>query len=164
MADGSIVHIAGAPVQVGAQLRQRCSWCGAVLADYALDRIAVPEGQDPMPSMWPVGGLVEVDGPAAWVIPYVDGAALPANACGQLDHDVTGAEAPPVDGDPGNRDAAARHALDRLDAALYETNAHDFSGISDDVLDEVDRWANNVQSHVGRVRRSRAARKKDDRG
>lgn len=86
----SVVHIAGPDIQVGAQLRQRCAWCGAVLFDYALDRIAVPEGEDPRPGTWPVGELVEVDGPAGWVRAHVDGEPLPPNACAQIDHDVTG--------------------------------------------------------------------------
>lgn len=85
-----ITHIAGPPIQVGVYLRQRCSWCGAVLIDYALDRIAVPEGQDPTPGTWPAGGLVEVDGAASFVVPHEDGAELPANACAQLDPEVTG--------------------------------------------------------------------------
>lgn len=89
MAEG-IVHIAGPWIEVGTQLRQRCAWCGAVLIDYALDRIAVPEGQDPRPATWPTGELIEVDGNASLVRPHTDGEALPANACAQIDHDVTG--------------------------------------------------------------------------
>lgn len=89
MAEG-IVHIAGPDIQVNAQLRQRCAWCGAVLIDYALERIAVPEGQDPRPGTWPVGALIEVDGPVSSIVPHVDGGQLPANACAQIDHDVTG--------------------------------------------------------------------------
>ena len=85
-----VVHIAGLEVQVGAQLRQRCGWCGTMLVDYALDRIAVPVGQDPRPATWPAGGLVEVDGNCSVVLPHEDGQQLPANACGQLDHEVTG--------------------------------------------------------------------------
>lgn len=85
-----VVHIAGSDVQVGDQLRQRCAWCGAVLLDYDLGRIAVPEGEDPRPGTWPVGALVEVDGNASWIREHVDGEQLPANACGQLDHEVTG--------------------------------------------------------------------------
>lgn len=86
---GAIVHIAGNDLQVGNQLRQRCAWCGAVLVDYALDRIAVPIGQDAMPAMWPVGSLVELDGSASWAVAHDDGCPLPANACGQLDAEVT---------------------------------------------------------------------------
>ena len=34
-----MIHIAGPDVQVGAQLRQRCAWCGALLIDYALGQL-----------------------------------------------------------------------------------------------------------------------------
>ena len=85
-----VVHIAGPDVTIDNQLRQRCAWCGAVLIDYALERIAVPEGQDPRPGTWPVGALVEVDGNASWIRDHVDGELLPGNACGQIDHEVTG--------------------------------------------------------------------------
>ncbi len=86
---GAITHIAGAQVQAGARLRQRCSWCGAVLCDYGLTRIAVPEGQDPTPGMWETGRLVEVDGNASWIVEHEEGAELPANACARFDDEVT---------------------------------------------------------------------------
>lgn len=86
----AITHIAGMKVQVGARRRQRCAWCGALLCDYDLTRIAVPEGQDPEPAMWPPEELVVVDGIASYTIPHVDGADLPADACAQLDDEVTG--------------------------------------------------------------------------
>jgi hypothetical protein len=84
-----VIHIAGMQVQVGQLLRQRCSWCGAVLADYDLTRIAVPEGQDPTPALWETGVLVAVDGGASWVVPHTDGADLPPQACAALDPAVT---------------------------------------------------------------------------
>lgn len=89
MAD-SIVHIAGIDIQVNTRLRQRCAWCGAILIDYALDRIAVPEGQDPRPATWAAGELIEIDGNASWVRSHADGEQLPPNACAQIDHEVTG--------------------------------------------------------------------------
>lgn len=85
----TVTHIAGPPVQVGAHLRQRCSWCGAALIDYALDRIGVLEGDDPTPATWPAGELVEVDGGLSHVVQHTDGDPLPANACAQLDPEVT---------------------------------------------------------------------------
>jgi hypothetical protein len=89
----AVVHIAGVDVQVstptGALLRQRCSWCGAVLVDYDLARIAVPTGQDPRPATWPVGALVAVDGPASWAEELTDGARLPAGSCALVDPEVT---------------------------------------------------------------------------
>jgi hypothetical protein len=84
-----VVHIAGLETQVGDHLRQRCGWCGAVLLDYALDRIAVPAGQDPRPRTWPVGVLVEVDGAWSTLVEHEDGQQLPENACGHLDPAAT---------------------------------------------------------------------------
>jgi hypothetical protein len=76
-----VTHIAGSQVQVGSCLRQRCSWCGAILADYDLTRIAVPEGQDPRPGMWATGKLVRVDGLLSVIVEHEDGADLPDDAC-----------------------------------------------------------------------------------
>lgn len=80
----SRVHIAGLDVQVGTLLRQRCAWCGEVLIDYDLARIAVPVGQDPRPSTWKVAVLVEVEDGTSWVREYIDGEPLPPNACAVL--------------------------------------------------------------------------------
>ena len=85
----SLIHIAGTQVQVGPLLRQRCSWCGAVLCDYDLRNIAVLEGQDPRPGMWEAGELVQVDGHASFVVPHEDGAELPSESCALLDPAVT---------------------------------------------------------------------------
>lgn len=85
----AVVHIAGPDIRVNAQFRQRCAWCGALLIDYDLERVAVPEGQDPTPGTWPVGDLIAVDGNASWVEPHADGDPLPGNACGTLDAEVT---------------------------------------------------------------------------
>lgn len=84
-----LVHIAAGAIEVGPLLRQRCAWCGAVLIDYDLARIAVPVGQDPRPATWPPGELVAVDGCASWVVEHVDGDQLPAAACAQIDPEVT---------------------------------------------------------------------------
>lgn len=86
----AIVHIAGPAVQIGALLRQRCAWCGATLIDYDLERVAVPEGQDPTPATWPPAELVMVDvsGVSA-VVEHADGNQLPHDACARLDPAVT---------------------------------------------------------------------------
>lgn len=90
-----IVHIAGVDIQVGPHLRQRCSWCGAVLIDYEnLDQIAVAiTEEDPNPSTrpatWPTGKLVGVAGNAQWAVPHEDGDPIPATACARLDPAVT---------------------------------------------------------------------------
>lgn len=76
-----MIHIAGNNVQVNQLLRQRCAWCGFMLIDYDLDRVAVPVGQvGQAPAIWPVGALVEIDGNASWVV-YYDEQQLPPNAC-----------------------------------------------------------------------------------
>lgn len=92
----AVIHIAGAQVQVGTHLRQRCSWCGATLCDYELTRIAVYVGEDhdpatpvPTPGMWETGKLIAVDGPASYVVDHIDGAELPDGACALLDDAVT---------------------------------------------------------------------------
>lgn len=75
-----IIHIAGPDIRVDTLLRQRCAWCGELLLDYDLDRIAVPEGCDPTPSVWTVGKLVAVDGNASWEMPD-SGNSLPDESC-----------------------------------------------------------------------------------
>lgn len=92
--DREVIHIAGADIQVGSVLRQRCAWCGALMLDYDLSRVAVPEGQDPRPATWPPGELIALVGDhrafsASWVVKHVDGEPLPEGACGKLDPVVT---------------------------------------------------------------------------
>jgi hypothetical protein len=93
----SITHIAANDITIGGQrLRQRCAWCGAILIDYDLTRVAVAtagvnedEGIKP-PSTWPVGGLVRVTGTfpvVSSVLPETE--ELPDDACGRIDDEVT---------------------------------------------------------------------------
>jgi hypothetical protein len=89
-----VIHIAGLDVQVTNRLRQRCSWCGALLADYDLERTAVavePGHTGPVrgPAMWPIGGLVRVDGPVSTVVQPDAGLRLPEGCCANLDPDAT---------------------------------------------------------------------------
>lgn len=89
----TVTHLAGVDVQIGSHLRQRCSWCGAVLTDVDLSRMGVqlPECEacggrghveqdgcetcagtgygpaSPYPT-WPVGAFVTVDGAASYVV------------------------------------------------------------------------------------------------
>lgn len=81
----SETHIASPVVTIGTDggdfIRQRCGWCGTVLLEYDLARVAVPVGTDPMPATWPVGSLVTVDGPAQVAMGNVD--RLPDDACGR---------------------------------------------------------------------------------
>lgn len=85
----ALTHIAGAQVQVGSRIRQRCSWCGAMLCDYDLERIAVLIGQDPTPAMWETGRLIEVGGNASWQLDHEDGDEIPDSACARIDDAVT---------------------------------------------------------------------------
>jgi hypothetical protein len=86
----AVIHIAGPDITIGGQLlRQRCAWCGALLLDYDLSRIAVPVGQDFRPGTWGEGDLVAVDGSASWTVEHEDGDPLPDGACGRLDPAVT---------------------------------------------------------------------------
>jgi hypothetical protein len=92
----AVVHIAGVAVKIGSHLRQRCSWCGAVLIDYALERMAFsidrasdPRGDNDGPGTWALDSLVAVDGGASWTVESEDGAPLPEGACGRLDPEAT---------------------------------------------------------------------------
>lgn len=96
---GEVIHLAGADVQIGPHVRQRCSWCGAVLIDQDLRLVAVPvtEGQEPRPyPTWPIGSLIAHDGAAWWVVedtPHPDGEdiyAIPPASCMALDPALTG--------------------------------------------------------------------------
>jgi hypothetical protein len=88
-AQPSITHIAANDITIGGQrLRQRCAWCGAILIDYDLTRVAVAvvEGE----ATWPVGGLVRVTGTfpkVSSLLPNTD--ELPDDACGRIDDEVT---------------------------------------------------------------------------
>lgn len=94
----SVIHIAGLDVAVGTRLRQRCAWCGAVLEDVDLARVAMAVSDTPDDGhvdhtypVWPVGGLVEVWGAGGVrnTVILGDNENLPPNACAQLDDAVT---------------------------------------------------------------------------
>ncbi|TDC81896.1 hypothetical protein E1193_13410 [Micromonospora sp. KC606] len=75
----SVTHIAAPQITISDRyMRQRCGWCGDILVEYDLARIAVPAGQDPTPATWPTGALVTVDGYASWAS---EGEQLPDDAC-----------------------------------------------------------------------------------
>lgn len=86
---GVVIHIAGIDVQVGSRVRQRCSWCGAVLMDFDLATINVEVGSDPKPPRWEPGRLVARDGVVSYVVTHRDGDRLPHGSCGLLDPAVT---------------------------------------------------------------------------
>lgn len=85
-----MIHFVGMVVQHDSLVRQRCAWCGAMLQDWDLERVMVPVEQQlcELPS-WPVGGLVEMEGNAAWVVEHVPGTPLPPGNCAELDPAVT---------------------------------------------------------------------------
>jgi hypothetical protein len=92
----ALAHLAGAVVECGTVLRQRCEWCGAALIDQdlALVQVAVP---DPLPEgwsarypTWAVGAWVEVDGAMTSLLAVEDGMVSPPNSCMRLDPAVTG--------------------------------------------------------------------------
>lgn len=85
----AVVHIAGLHVQVGPMMRQRCAWCGAVIIDYDLTGTAVPVGQDPHPAVWPLGGVVAMEGVATWLVDHQEGQPLPNGSCVSVDPSVT---------------------------------------------------------------------------
>jgi hypothetical protein len=59
---GEVTHVAGSLVHIGNRwIRQRCEWCGHVLVDYDLERVAVPEGQDG-PGGFAAGHMIQQDG------------------------------------------------------------------------------------------------------
>ena len=94
----SVTHIAAPPITINDRhMRQRCGWCGDILIDYDLARVAVPVGTDPTPATWPTGALVTVDGRASWV---TEAERLPDNACALdrctcPDIDISGPGQPP---------------------------------------------------------------------
>lgn len=85
----ALIHIAGIDVCVNDRLRQRCGWCGALIIDYDLTRVAVPAGQDPRPATWPVGALVAIDGGMSYTVEQNDTDPLPDGACAVIDAEVT---------------------------------------------------------------------------
>lgn len=83
------VHIAGDTLTIfGRFMRQRCSWCGIVLVEYDLEKVAVQVG-DPPPGSFSTGALVLVDGGMMAEVPLelevdsegMQSGKLPNNAC-----------------------------------------------------------------------------------
>lgn len=87
----TVAHLAGQSVSFntdeGVLLRQRCSWCGTVLLDTNLSRIAVPveQADEPYPT-WPVGAFVDRYGhdeavQVCSLVEWEHPAPVPENAC-----------------------------------------------------------------------------------
>ena len=94
-----MIHIAGQPVQVGSVVRQRCSWCGALIDHFDLNRIAAYIGEANADAdievtipTWEVNVLIEITYGNPRVIQIVehdDGDQLPPSCCAQIDHEIT---------------------------------------------------------------------------
>ena len=83
-------HLAGLDVRVGPYLRQRCAWCGAVLTDHDLRKVAIQtDAPDKTVATWPVGEVIRVDGNMSSVIAHNPGDQLPEDSCTALDPSVT---------------------------------------------------------------------------
>lgn len=77
----SLVHVAGLDVEMmGRYLRQRCSWCGALLIDEDYTRLAMP-GEWRKPGTFPVGRLVRVTEGNPRAMTVLDDERLPDDAC-----------------------------------------------------------------------------------
>lgn len=81
-----IIHIAGMPVRVGNECRQRCAWCGASLIDRDLENeMVAPGSADIGIKYFGQNELVEVvtggGFTATTVIPHEDGARVPPGCC-----------------------------------------------------------------------------------
>lgn len=77
---GMVAHLPAQAIMVGPLQRQRCAWCGTILADYDLRYVGVPLGQDGTPPYWPVDEWIETDGCYTGVVEIEDG-KYPENAC-----------------------------------------------------------------------------------
>ncbi len=80
-------------------VRQRCAWCGALIDELDLDRLAIPEGDPPLinedgtpRNRW--AGLVAVDVQegvitAKWAVDDPADGKIPGDSCMALDPAVT---------------------------------------------------------------------------
>lgn len=94
-----LVHMAAPTLRAANIIRQRCAWCGALIDEYDLDRIAIPVGDEPLVDAdgSPRGGwqgLVAVDVcegvlTSKWAVPDPDDGKIPADSCMALDVAVT---------------------------------------------------------------------------
>jgi len=58
-----VTHIAGIHINMDDRfIRQRCAWCGEVLIDEDISKIAFIGDSDSVLNVWPVGAFVRVDG------------------------------------------------------------------------------------------------------
>ena len=97
-------HVAGPPMKCNERVRQRCSWCGAVLIDQDLTLVGMMLNEDgtvPAFPVWGEGDYIRIDGGMRCVVdgagvPVVDDVEsvvdpqdVPDDSCLRLDFDVT---------------------------------------------------------------------------
>lgn len=94
-----LVHVAGPQITVGTVQRQRCQWCGALIEECDLARMAtiIEPGESEehavegmRRSHWE--GLVLVDGGFKMAVEGPADGKVPPNSCMALDDAVTGAQ------------------------------------------------------------------------
>jgi hypothetical protein len=103
----TIVHLAGPCIRFENLQRQRCLWCGSVLVDDDLERMAFPINEDGSvpdpPKGFPFERFVEVTKSGGFratsvveVEPLEDGSVrVPDNACMRMPAELTGREVGP---------------------------------------------------------------------
>lgn len=93
-----VSHLVGPAITIGSVVRQRCLWCGALILDHDLARIAVivdADGNAPLPALWEAGSFVEIDGNATYTVPDLESTEVPGerttplSCCARLDPEVT---------------------------------------------------------------------------
>lgn len=78
-----MTHIAGLAITMqGQYIRQRCAWCGEILQDVDLSKIATVDGE--LPGSWTCGTLIYFEGNMASMVP---GDKLPEDCCYSLERD-----------------------------------------------------------------------------
>jgi hypothetical protein len=82
-----IIHFAGPTLRIGSVVRQRCLWCGALIEELDLDRIAVADdpaadGGGLFTARW--RGLVGVDGAARFAVDDPPDGKVPDRACSEV--------------------------------------------------------------------------------
>ena len=79
--NGIVTHIAGVEVNIENRwLRQRCSWCGAILSDYDLATMASCDGSGPC--SFEVGVMIDVSGLNPVYLTVNTSQKLPDTFCG----------------------------------------------------------------------------------
>ena len=89
-------HVVGISVETRGIRRQRCAWCGALLQEDDLSRMAWAlneDGSDPgPPSEWPVAEILRIDGNVLRVVPkdeWPEEGKVPLDCCLRIDPQVT---------------------------------------------------------------------------